>query len=142
MQIAKKGLRARIHYTARLKTGKVVGSSRGGQPLSFVIGRGKVLKGLDQGIIGMEVGQVRAVEVTPEQGYGMRNESLVMMLDRSKLPENTMLEKGRVVQYRSETQEVVNLLIRDFDEKSVTVDANHPFAGETLIYDVHLVALE
>lgn len=142
MQKARTGLRARIHYTAKLTNGKVVGSSRGGQPLSFTIGRGKVLKGLEQGIIGMEVGQLRAVEITPEQGYGVRNEKLVMRLDRTKLPENVMLEKGRVVQYRSETQEVVNLLIRDFDEETVTVDANHPFAGETLVYDVHLVALE
>jgi len=142
MQEAKVGQRARIHYTAKLKNGKAVGSSRGGQPLSFTIGRGKVLKGLEQGIIGMQVGQVRAIEITPEQGYGVRNESLVMRLDRSKLPDNVMLEKGRVVQYRSETQEVVNLLIRDFDDKTITVDANHPFAGETLIYNVHLVALE
>lgn len=142
MNVAKKGLRARIHYTAQLKDGKIVGSSRGGQPLSFTIGKGKVLKGLEQGILGMEVGQVRAVEISPELGYGVRNEKLVMRLDRSKLPDNIMLEKGRVVQYRSETQEVVNLLIRDFDDESVTVDANHPFAGETLIYNVHLVALE
>jgi FKBP-type peptidyl-prolyl cis-trans isomerase 2 len=136
------GHRARIHYTAKLKNGKTVGSSRGGQPLSFTIGRGKVLKGLEQGIIGMQVGQMRAVEITPEQGYGVRNENMVMRLDRSKLPDNVMVEKGRVVQYRSETQEVVNLLIRDFDDKTITVDANHPFAGETLIYNVHLVALE
>ena len=142
MIVAKEGLRARIHYTAQLKDGKIVGSSRGGQPLSFTIGRGKVLKGLEQGILGMQVGQVRAVEISPELGYGVRNEKLVMRLDRSKLPDNIMLEKGRVVQYRSETQEVVNLLIRDFDDESVTVDANHPFAGETLIYNVHLVALE
>lgn len=142
MIVAKEGLRARIHYTAQLTDGKIVGSSRGGQPLSFTIGRGKVLKGLEQGILGMQVGQVRAVEISPELGYGVRNEKLVMRLDRSKLPDNIMLEKGRVVQYRSETQEVVNLLIRDFDDESVTVDANHPFAGETLIYNVHLVALE
>lgn len=142
MQKARTGLRARIHYTAKLKNGQIVGSSRGGQPLSFTIGRRKVFKGLEQGILGMAVGQIRAVEVPPEQGYGVRNEKLVMRLDRTRLPYNVMLEKGRVVQYRSEIQEVVNLLIRDFDDQTVTVDANHPFAGETLVYDVHLVALE
>ena len=142
MQTAEKGHRARIHYTAKLKNGKIVGSSKKGQPLAFTIGKGKVLKGLEQGIIGMCAGQVREVEISPEQGFGSRNEKLVMCLDRSKLPDSLMLEKGRVVQYRSETQEVVNLLIRDFDDKTVTVDANHPLAGETLIYRVHLVALE
>lgn len=142
MQKARTGLRARIHYTAKLKNGRIVGSSQGGQPLSFTIGRGKLLQGLEQGIMGMEVGEIRPVEVPPEQGYGVRNEKLVMRLDRTLLPENMMLEKGRVVQYRCETQEVVNLLIRDFDDQTVTVDANHPFVGETLVYDVHLVALE
>ena len=142
MQKAKIGHRARIHYTAKLQNGKAVGSSKGGQPLSFTSGRGKLLKGLEEEIIGMEVGQVKEIELPPEKGYGTRNESLVMTLDRSKLPDNAMLEKGRVVQYRSETQEIVNLLVLDLDEKSVTVDGNHPFAGETLSYTVHLVGLE
>ena len=142
MQKAKIGHRARIHYTAKLQNGKAVGSSKGGQPLSFTLGRGKLLKGLEEEIIGMEVGQVKEIELPPEKGYGTRNESLVMTLDRSKLPDNAMLEKGRVVQYRSETQEIVNLLVLGLDEKSVTVDGNHPFAGETLSYTVHLVGLE
>jgi peptidylprolyl isomerase len=142
MQKAQIGHRARIHYTAKLQNGKAVGSSKGGQPLSFTIGRGKLLRGLEEEIIGMEVGQVKEIELPPEKGYGTRNESLVMKLDRSKLPKNSMLEKGRVVQYRSETQEIVNLLVLDLDEKTVTVDGNHPFAGETLFYTVHLVGLE
>ncbi len=142
MQEAKVGQRARVHYTAKLKNGKTIGSSRGSQPLSFTIGKGKLLKGLEKGMIGMQVGGMRSIEISPEQGFGLRNETLVMRLDRSKLPDNVMLEKGRVVQYRSETQEVVNLLVLDIDDTTVTVDANHPFAGETVIYDVHLLSLE
>ena len=142
MRTAQTGHRARIHYSVTLKDGKTIGSSRGGQPLSFTIGKGKVLKALEQGVIGMEPGQLRTLEIPPEQGYGTRNEALVLRLKRSELPENVLIEKGRVVQYRSETQEVVNLLIRDFDDESVTVDANHPLAGETLIYKVHLISIE
>ena len=141
MEEAKYGVRAKIHYTVKLNNGKTVGSSRGGQPLSFTIGRGKVFKSLEKGILGMKSGDVRTIELTPEQGYGVRDESLVMLLDRSKLDENIELQKGRVMQYRSETQEVVNLLVRDLDDNTVTVDANHPLAGEALTYTVHLVAL-
>ena len=90
----------------------------------------------------MQAGQVKTIEIPPEDAYGLRNEELVLRLDRSKLPDDVRLEKGRVVQYRSETQEVVNLLIRDFDDHTVTVDANHPLAGETLTYKVHLVSIE
>jgi peptidylprolyl isomerase len=142
MQEAKIGLRAKIHYTVKLQDGKTVGSSRGGQPLSFTIGRGKVFKALEQGIIGMQAGDVRTIDISPEEGYGIRDESQVMRIDRSKLGEDAKLQKGRVVQYRSETQEVVNLLIRELDDDTVTVDANHPLAGEALTYTVHLVSLE
>lgn len=142
MDEAKTGARARIHYTAKLQNGKIVGSSKGGQPLSFTIGKGKLLRKLEQGIIGMKVGDVRTIDISPEAGYGVRDESLVMRLDRSKLDETIPLQKGRVVQYRSETQEVVNLLIRELDDDTVTVDANHPLAGEALTYTVHLVSLE
>lgn len=141
MEEAKFGLRANIHYTVKLSNGKTVGSSKGGQPLSFTIGRGKVLKSLENGILGMKTGDVRTIEISPEEGYGVRDESLVMLLDRSKLDENIELQKGRVMQYRSETQEVVNLLVRDLTDDTVTVDANHPLAGEALTYKVHLVSL-
>jgi len=139
---AKIGVRAKIHYTVKLSDGKTVGSSRGGQPLSFTIGRGKLMKSLEKGIIGMKSGDVRTINIPPEEGYGIRDESLVMVIDRSKLEDNIKLQKGRVVQYRSETQEVVNLLIRDLDDEKVTVDANHPLAGESLTYTVHIVSLE
>lgn len=142
MEEAKYGVRAKIHYTVKLKDGKTVGSSRGGQPLSFTIGRGKVFKSLEKGILGMKSGDVRTIELTPEECYGVRDESLVMLLDRSQLDENIELQKGRVMQYRSETQEVVNLLVRDLSDDTVTVDANHPLAGEALTYTVHLVSLE
>ena len=142
MEEAKYGVRAKIHYTAKLKDGKTVGSSKGGQPLSFTIGRGKVFKRLEQGIIGMKTGNVRTVDLDPEDAYGIRDESMVMRLDRSKLDDDAKLQKGRVVQYRSETQEVVNLLIRDLDDNTVLVDANHPLAGEGLTYTVHLVSIE
>jgi peptidylprolyl isomerase len=139
---AKVGARAKIHYTVKLQNGKTVGSSRGGQPLSFTIGRGKVFKALEREIIGMKTGDMRTIEIAPQDGYGIRDESLVMLIDRSKIDENIELQKGRVVQYRSETQEVVNLLIRDLDDTTVTVDGNHPLAGEALTYTVHLVSLE
>lgn len=141
MEEAKTGARARIHYTAKLHSGQVVGSSRGGQPLSFTIGKGKVFKALELGIRGMQVGQSRTIEIPPEQGYGERKDDLVMVLKKSEFAENIPFEVGRTIQYRSETQEVINFIIIDVGDDTVTVDANHPFAGQTVIYDVHLVAL-
>ena len=141
MEAARIGTRAKIHYTVKLQGGKTVGSSKGGQPLSFTIGRGKVFKKLEEGIIGMKVGDVREIDIAPEDAYGVRDDTKVMMLERSKVEANIELQKGRVMQYRSETQEVVNLLVLDVNDETVTVDANHPLAGEKLTYTVHLVSL-
>ena len=141
MQEAQIGLRARIHYTAKLQSGEVVGSSKGGQPLSFTIGKGKVFKALEQGVIGMQVGQSRTIEIPPEQGYGHRKDELVMVLKKSEFADNIPFEPGRTIQYRSETQEVINFMIVDVGKETVTVDANHPFAGQTMVYEVNLVAL-
>jgi len=141
MKEAKKGARARIHYTAKLQTGQVVGSSKGGQPLSFTIGKGKVFKALEQGVLGMQVGESRTIEIPPEHGYGARKDDLVMTLDKSEFAENIPFEVGRTVQYRSKAQEIVNFVIIGVGDKTVTVDANHPFAGQTIVYDVHLVAV-
>jgi peptidylprolyl isomerase len=141
MEEARIGTRAKIHYTVQLQDGKTVGSSKGGQPLSFTIGRGKVFKKLEEGIIGMKTGDMRTIEIAPEHAYGIRDEAKIMMLERAKVDANVELQKGRVMQYRSETQEVVNLLILDVNDDTVTVDANHPLAGEKLTYTVHLVSL-
>jgi peptidylprolyl isomerase len=85
---------------------------------------------------------MRTIDIAAKDAYGVRDESRVMRIDRSKIDSNIELQPGRVFQYRSETQETVNLLIRDLDDDTVTVDANHPLAGEALTYTVHLVAVE
>lgn len=141
MDKATVGARVKIHYTVKLEDGKVVGTSKGGQPLSFTIGKGKVLKGLENGVIGMEPGESRRIEISAEQGYGPRNENLVLELDREKLPKEMPLEAGRTVQFMSETNEVVNLMVMDVREKSVVVDANHPFAGQPLVYEVVMLTV-
>jgi peptidylprolyl isomerase len=141
MQEAQIGTRAKIHYKVQLQDGKTVGSSKGGQPLSFTIGRGKVFKKLEEGIIGMKPGDARTIDLAPEDAYGLRDDAKVMMLERSKVDANIELQKGRVMQYRSETQEVINLLVIDVNDDTVTVDANHPLAGERLTYTVQLVSL-
>jgi peptidylprolyl isomerase len=141
MEEARPGSRVRIHYTAKLKTGEVVGTSKAGYPLTFTIGKGKVFKPLEEGVVGMQPGQSRTIEIPPEKGYGHRRDELVMMFEKSKFSKNIPLEVGRTVQFRGESQEVVNLIIVEVGEDTVTVDANHPFADQTIVYEVHLVGL-
>ena len=97
MQTAQLGKQAKIHYTIKLRNGQQVGSSKGAMPLSFKIGEGDVLKGLDDGVLGMQLGERKTLEIEPEQGYGYRNEELVIKLKKEDLPPGFEPTTGRAV---------------------------------------------
>jgi len=141
MKTADTGDQVRVHYTIKLSSGEIVGGSGGGRPLAFRIGSATVIKGLEQGVIGMQVNESRTIQIPPEDGYGLRNEELVLTLDKAALPANIDLVPGRALQYRKETGEAMNFIVAHVGEKTVTIDANHPFAGLTLTFEIVLVSL-
>ncbi|QTA81047.1 Peptidyl-prolyl cis-trans isomerase, FKBP-type [Desulfonema limicola] len=141
MKTAQRGNLVKIHYNIKLDNGETAGTTRGGQPLSFTIGKGKVMKKLEQGIIGMQLNESRTIKIEPEHGFGQRNESLVLKVKKEEIQTQMEIAPGRTIQYKSETGESVNFIIRDFDEHTVTIDGNHPFAGENLTFEVVLVAI-
>jgi peptidylprolyl isomerase len=142
MQQAQKGHFVKIHYRIKLPDGKIVGASPSNKPLGFTIGKGKVLKGLESCVIGMQVGQTRTIAVPADQGYGHRNPDLVITVSRQELPSQNEIKVGRTVQYMNESGAMVNFLILAADPETVTLDANHPFAGQELIYEVTMVSVE
>ena len=141
MQKAEWGKLAKIHYTIKLKSGQVVGTTRGGKPLEFKLGKGSVIKALETETAGMEIGQSKTFDVAPADGYGMRNEENVVTIPKTELPEHMKVEVGRSVRYVSEKGEVVNLMVANITEDTITLDGNHPLAGETLTFDISLVAV-
>lgn len=141
MQSARIGKRVALHYTIRDPDGNIVGRSAQGKPLEFTIGRGKVFKGLEQGVIGMCPGDSRSFDVPPELGYGLRNEARVLRLKKEELPTQQDIALGRTLQYMDESGGMLNFIIVGFDEQTVTLDGNHPFAGKTMRFEVQLVGL-
>lgn len=141
MSSAQIGHRVALHYIIREPGGKIVGRTPNGRPLEFTIGRGKVFKGLEQGVIGMQVGQRRVIDLPPELGYGQRDESRMLTLKKEQMPTQEDIAVGRTVQYMDESGGMVNFMIVHVDERTVTLDANHPFAGKTMRFEVELVAL-
>ncbi len=141
MKTAERGSYVKLHYTVTLESGEVVGSSKRSAPLAFTIGKRKVLKKLEQGIIGMQIDEKRRIEIPPEEGFGMRDNSLVMKIKKEELPTQKDIAIGRTVQFMNETGGMVNLIITDVGDDHVIVDANHPFAGKTVIYEVVLLAV-
>jgi len=141
MKIAEKGNTVKIRFVIRLDDGSVVGDGKEESELTFTLGQGKVLPGLEENVIGMKVNDTRAIKIPAEEGYGRYNKELVLRLDREQFPPDVELKIGRTVQYQNRDGERVNLVINALDDKTVTVDGNHPLAGLDLVYEVELIKI-
>ena len=139
---AKKGDAVEVHYTGRLDDGTVFDSSEGNDPLAFTLGRGEVIEGFDQGVLGMEVGENKQIIIPAEQAYGEHNEALVQTVARDQIKLGVEPEVGMQIEMRTPDGTVIPLTISELSESAVTLDANHPLAGEQLHFDVRLVEIK
>jgi len=141
MSKAKDGDKVKVHYTGQLENGEVFDTSKQREPLEFIIGSGNVIPGFENGIIDMKVGESKRITISPEEGYGSRREDLVVKVMKSEFPEHITPAIGQQLQIKQEEGDILNVNIIELDEDSVTLDANHPLAGHTLLFDVDLVEI-
>jgi peptidylprolyl isomerase len=141
MTEVKSGDVVRIHYTGKLEDGTQFGSSAGDEPLELRVGAGQIIPGLDSQIEGMTVGEKETVTIPVEQGYGERDERQVEVVPRSAIPANIDLQVGGVLQAQTPDGRAIQLVVKDFDDTQVTVDANHPLAGHDLTFEVEVVEI-
>lgn len=141
MRQAKTGDVVRVHYTGRLTDGTEFDSSQGREPLEFQVGSGQIIPGLEKHVEGMEVGQKSTVTVPAEEAYGARDERQVQSVPRDSLPDDLDLELGSRLTATTREGRQIPLTVIDLDESQVTVDANHPLAGQDLIFDLELVEI-
>jgi len=141
MSQAKPGDTVRIHYTGKLDDGTQFDSSEGRDPLEFALGGGQVIPGFDEAVQGMEVGQSKSVAIEPELAYGQRHEQLVQEVPKNVLPSEVSPAVGMQLQGQAPDGQVTRFIITEVSEQSVTVDANHPLAGQTLNFDIKLVEI-
>ena len=130
-----------VHYTGRLEDGTVFDSSREREPLAFTLGQGQVIPGFEHAVVGMAPGESRTANIPPEQAYGDYREEMVAEIDRSHVPPDLDLEVGQQLQLQQQNGEVLPVTIVDVSDDTVTLDANHPLAGETLVFDIELVSV-
>ena len=140
-QRAKNGDHVSVHYTGRLEDGTVFDSSRDGEPIEFQLGSGTVIPGFDSAVQGMAVGEQREVRIAPEDAYGARRDDLRVPVPREQFPPGVEPEVGRTLAVQVAPGQDALATITDVDESSVTLDLNHPLAGETLVFDIELVGL-
>ena len=140
MAQARAGDTVRVHYTGTLSDGSVFDSSRGRDPLEFTLGEGRVISGFDDAVSGMEPGEERQVIIPAGEGYGEHRSELVFPVPRSELPEGMEPAPGLEVQISQGDQRAVARITEVADD-TVTLDANHPLAGQELTFDLQLVEI-
>lgn len=130
-----------LHYTAKLGNGKVVETTRGKKPPSFKIGANKLIRGLEDALIGLESGDKKKVKVPPEKGFGKRREGLKDKVPKSIFKKGLKLSKDMLVELKSKDGKKTLAIVRSVKKDTVLVDLNHPFAGRTLNFDVKVVGV-
>jgi peptidylprolyl isomerase len=141
-QQAKKGDKVKVHYHGRLVDGTTFDSSQGRQPLEFEVGSGMVIKGFDEGVTGMAVGDKKTISIPPDEAYGPRQEEMVIEFPIINFPPDIKPEIGMTLQMHGENGQELPVVITAINEESITLDANHPLAGQELVFDLELVDIK
>ena len=126
-----------LNYTLRDEQGTILDASSGRGPLSYLHGKGNIIPGLEQALSGKAAGDKLDVTVTPEQGYGPRDERLVQIVPRTKFGEVEGLAPGMQVRVGGPQGQRIVSVVR-VDRDFVTIDGNHPLAGRTLHFSVEI----
>ena len=138
MQIEKHKV-AMINYTLKNEAGEVLDTSEGQEPMAYIQGIGNLIPGLESALEGKSAGEALQVTIAPEQAYGLHDENLIQVVDRSVFQGGQELEVGMQFHAQSERGDTQVIWVANIDGDEVTIDANHPLAGETLHFDVTVV---
>ncbi len=133
--IVQEGSIVSIEYTLTDDTGKVIDTNVGKEPLTFIEGAGQIVKGLEQALNGLKVGDEKKVRVKPEDGYGLPNEKAFQEVPREMIPAEAQ-KTGAMLMTKAKDGRTMPIRVHEVKEKTVVVDFNHPLAGKTLNFDV------
>lgn len=138
---AKSGDTVKVHYTGKFDDGTEFATSISDEPLQFTIGEGQVIPGLEQAVMGMRPGEAKTTEILADQAYGPYQESKVVAVNRNRFPPQFELQIGTVLGTRKAGGQKIRRIVTTVSETRVTLDGNHPLAGEDLTFDLQLVEI-
>lgn len=137
--VIKDGEIIKVHYTGRLQDGEEFDSTRDREPLTFVVGVNQVVKGFDQAILGMRVGEKKTIKLSPEQAYGQQRPENLLEFSLASMPQLQSLKVGMQLKLPLQGGRAVSARVTEVTEKTIRLDANHPLAGKTLTFDLEIV---
>lgn len=138
---AKKGDKVAVHYTGRLTDGQVFDSSVGREPLDFELGSGALIKGFENAVYGMQVGDTVTVNILPEEGYGFPSEDMYIRFEKADIPEDLEPEVGMGLTLQDNYGRPVPVVVSSVAEDHIILDANHTLAGKELVFEISLVSI-
>ena len=142
MAQAKNGDKVKVHYTGRLDNDNVFDSSRERDPLEFQLGSGQLIPGFEEAVLGMDTGETKTFKIQANQAYGEHREELVQQVPRQQFPTDMEVKIGQRFQInQQEGEQPMVVTVTEVSDTSVTIDANHPLAGEDLTFDIELVEI-
>lgn len=141
MQRVKNGDTVRVHYHGKLTDGSTFDSSEGREPLEFKVGEGQVIKGFDDALLDMQIGDKKTVTIPVDQAYGQRSDDMMMEYPKAEFPEDMKPETGMQLHMSDNSGNVFPVTIAEVKDDVVMLDANHPLAGQDLTFDIELVSI-
>ncbi|MBD3409321.1 MAG: peptidylprolyl isomerase [Ignavibacteriales bacterium] len=141
MRRAGRGDTVKIQFVGRRETGEIFDRSKKFEALEFTLGSGAIIKGVEEATLGMAPEETKRVSLHPELAFGKRRDDLLMKVDRADVPEGLPIEIGAQWQIPQDDRQPIVVRVADYDEETVTLDGNHPFAGERLEFEITLLEI-
>jgi FKBP-type peptidyl-prolyl cis-trans isomerase 2 len=138
---AQEGDIVRVYCAGRLTDGREFEIGEDGAPVELIIGHRDLLPELEKAIIGMMPGESRVVVVPKDKGYGQRRDDLIQTIDRKEFPEGVKPKVGQQLRLPTDEYEVVNARVIEVTDTHIVVDANHPFAGQDVLFKITLLEI-
>lgn len=137
----KKGDTIQVHYTGKLEDGKEFDSSLNRQPLQFEVGAGRVIKGFEDAVVGLQIGEQKTVTIPAKDAYGSYDENLLIEIPKKNVPEGIAPEVGMRLQLVNQQGQAAYVVVTEILDETVRLDANHPLAGKTLMFDLEVLEI-
>lgn len=133
------GTQVTLHFALELEDGSVVDSNFDREPVTFVMGDGNLLPGFEEALLGLQAGDEKSFVIPPEKGFGPYNPENIQEFRRADFPADVELTEGLVLSFADAQSNELPGVVQEFDERTVTVDFNHPLAGRDIEFSVRII---
>jgi FKBP-type peptidyl-prolyl cis-trans isomerase SlpA len=142
-KIIEQGSKVTMHFSLALEDGTLVDSTFGtDEPLTFTLGDGTLIAGLEYAVIGLTAGDQQSINIGPDTGFGYRDESAIQTMKRANFDQSIELKPGVVIEFDSPSGIQVPGTVLEVNDDTVKVDFSHPLAGRSVLFNVEILDVE